>query len=112
MAYNPFHAFRKHQKALFAGLTILCMITFVMASGISGAGDAFSELQRLIGGKGRYPAVGTLYGKTIDVRDTRTLREQRRVADMYMRLAIHTAQSKIEKEIEGWMRRSDELTKS
>ena len=31
MAFNPFHAFRKHQKVVFAGLTIICMLTFVLA---------------------------------------------------------------------------------
>jgi hypothetical protein len=92
MAFNPFHAFRKHQKVIFAGLTILCMFTFVaMGSSFSGGGDFFSEVQRLFGGRGRAAEVATLYGKNIDNREIVNLREQRRIANVFMHSAIQTA---------------------
>src|SRR5205807_1951120 len=53
MAFNPFHGFRKHQKVVFAALTIVCMLTFVLASGVGMAGDFFSELSRWLGGQRR-----------------------------------------------------------
>ena len=50
MAFSPFSAFRKHQKVLFASLTVVCMLTFVLTSGVAGfGGDFFSELPRWLG---------------------------------------------------------------
>src|SRR5436190_1590334 len=95
MAYSPFHVFRKHQKAVFAALTIVCMLTFVMSSGLGGAGDAFVEIQRLLTGRGKYPEVGTLYGRTVDLREISILREQRRLANTYMAQAVNFASTKV-----------------
>ena len=33
MAFNPFHSFRKHQKVIFAVMTIICMFVFVLQFG-------------------------------------------------------------------------------
>ena len=50
MAFNPFHGFRKHQKVVFAMLTILCMLTFVLCSGMGG--DLGERIMYLFGGRG------------------------------------------------------------
>jgi hypothetical protein len=91
MAFNPFHAFRKHQKAFFAALTILCMVTFVLAGSMSGGGDFFWEMQRLLGGQGRYPTVATLYGKRIDVKELDEVRNQRVLANEYITRCVDAA---------------------
>src|SRR5579871_5700023 len=79
MAFNPFNAFRKHQKVLFAGLTIVCMFTFVLTSGVAGFGrDFFSELPRWLGvGRGKNPPVATVYGQKYGEMDLRLIRERR-----------------------------------
>lgn len=99
MAYNPFHAFRKHQKTVFAALTIVCMLTFVLASGVSGGGDFFSELTRWVSGRARANSVAQLYGKSIDAREIVLLREQRLKANQYMAYAVGTAQANIMKAV-------------
>src|SRR5215470_3535857 len=96
MAFNPFHAFRKHQKVVFAALTIICMLTFVMAGGSFAGGDFFSELTRMItGGRSRIPEVATVYGKRISDRDIQELRQQRRLANDFMLMAVSTARENI-----------------
>src|SRR6266702_208757 len=100
MAFNPFRAFRKHKRAIFAGLVIVSMITFVgISGGVSGAGDAFFELQRLFVGTGRYTKVATLYGSKVDIHDIDLLRRQRQIANDYMLRAVSLAQGLIIDEV-------------
>src|SRR3954469_18910689 len=84
MAFHPFHAFRKHQKVLFAGLTILCMFIFVLQFG---AGDLFSRLGMGRGGPGE-TTVATLYGKDVTQREFIGLEEQRAIANRFMKDAV------------------------
>src|SRR4051794_35464027 len=101
MAFNPFHAFRKHQKVVFAGLTILCMITFILTgSSLTGRGDFFDWVQTTLGGEGRYPQVASVYGKKIDQRDVGTLREQRMIASDYMQVASQIARGNLATELQ------------
>ena len=51
MAFNPFHAFRRYKKAAFAVLTIVCMFTFVLSSGIGGKSDFFDQITDLFTGR-------------------------------------------------------------
>jgi hypothetical protein len=88
MAFNPFHAFRKHQKVFFAALTIICMFTFVLSSGIAGRGDFFYEMAMLVGMRQRSTGLASLYGKDVEQVELRLLAEQRRVANQFMRAAI------------------------
>jgi hypothetical protein len=84
MAFNPFRAFRKHQKVLFAGLTILCMVTFVMC-GSMGKGDFFEAIAQMFTGRRRGDVVATLFGKDVTAKEIQDLRNQRRLADAYIR---------------------------
>jgi hypothetical protein len=88
MAYNPFHGFRKNQKAWFAGLTILSMVTFVLMSGTSTVLDLFRPL---FGSGDRTAEVATLYGKTVSVDEVRQLQYQRQVANEFMNRASVSA---------------------
>src|SRR5439155_5395389 len=93
-------AFRKHQKAVFAGLTIICMLTFVLASGVSGlgrdaGGDFFSEVTRWFGGRGRTTGVAKLYAGRVEQAQITLLRAQRRTANSYMASAIVLAHNNL-----------------
>src|SRR2546429_403645 len=93
MAFNPFHGFRKHQKAVFSGLTIICILPFVLSSGVSGltrdaGGDFFSEMTSWFGGRGRTTGVAKLYAGRVEQAQITLLRAQRRTADSYMTSAI------------------------
>ncbi len=46
MAYNPFDFFRKNQKILFAALTVMVMVMFILSFG---QGDFFSQFPQWIG---------------------------------------------------------------
>jgi hypothetical protein len=82
MAFNPFHRFRKHQKAFFAVLTIICMITFVFQFG---AGDPFTRIMGWFGYYGRKgDLVITLYGDRVYQRDLESLSRQRKLAQDFM----------------------------
>ena len=64
MAFNPFHAFRKYSKTMFAVLAIICMLTFVLSSGLSGKGnDFFTAIPEMFGGESKYPEIARLDGK-------------------------------------------------
>jgi hypothetical protein len=91
MAFSPFRAFRKHQKAFFAGLTIVCMLTFVLAGSMSRGGDFFSWISSLIGGS-REPKVAVLNGKPVYRAEILNLRNQRQLANQYMDLLTQQAQ--------------------
>ena len=50
MAFNQFHHFRRYSKVVFAGLAIICMVTFVLSSGM-GRGDIFTQFGDWPGGR-------------------------------------------------------------
>src|ERR1051325_10234929 len=55
MAFNPFRAFRKHQKVLMGGLVVMAMFVFVLTSSTPGTplNDLFVSLAHKFGfGKG------------------------------------------------------------
>ncbi len=78
MAFNPFHSFRKHQKAIFAVLTIVCMFVFILSFG---PGDMFSRGRNA---RERGELVTTLYGRKVYQGDMSRLRNQRRIANAFM----------------------------
>jgi hypothetical protein len=91
MAFNPFHAFRKHQKVIFAGLTILCMVTFVLAGAYgSRGGDFFGWLQGLVGNRSAN-SEARLYNKDVSPLEIQRLRQQRLIANQFMTMAVEQA---------------------
>src|SRR5262245_62214695 len=96
MAFNPFHAFRKYRKQAFAVLTIVCMLTFVMSSGIGGGGDFFDQVAGLFGGGrggrgGKGDEVALLNGKKLTAADLKQVRDQRQLANEYIIYAVSLA---------------------
>jgi hypothetical protein len=103
MAFNPFRAFRKHQKVMFAALTILCMMTFVLCGSIGGdLGERIVSLFR-----GRAGQVATLYGKAIDYRDLNHVRYQRQLANAFMATAIERARGNVFGDVLGKLKGQD-----
>ena len=83
MAFNPFRGFRKQQKVLFAILTIICMITFVLSSGM-GRGDALDTIVNWFGGGKQGEVVTTLYGDKVHTNELGEQACQRRLANTFM----------------------------
>lgn len=90
MAFHPFGFFRKRQKTLLAGLTILSMFIFIL-TGFSG-----SIVDRVngwfgAGGRGDKSEVTKLDGTVITVSDVEHARLNRRIADAFMMRAVASA---------------------
>src|SRR5262245_39133664 len=81
MAFNPFHGFRKHSKVIFAILTIICMITFILSFG---RGDFFEWLVGLVGAGKKGEVVTTLYGNKVYARQKEERADDRRIANEFM----------------------------
>src|SRR5947208_13547791 len=90
MAFNPFHGFRKHSKVIFAILTIICMITFILSSGL-GRGDFFDWLVGLVGASSRQgEVVTTLYGDKVHESQLGERERLRRIASDFVASAVLT----------------------
>lgn len=87
MAFNPFRGFRKQQKVIFAILTIICMLTFVLAGNFRG-GDALDWIVGLFGGGKKGEVVATLYGNKVYLNELDQQRSQRRLANTFMVAAL------------------------
>lgn len=94
MAFNPFHSFRRHQKVIFAGLTILCMGIFVLSSGMGG-GDFFSQLGQWTLRRGHKDAVATLYGRDVDRSTLQQVQHRREWANRYITMLTSMARNQI-----------------
>ncbi|MGE3808009.1 MAG: hypothetical protein AB7K24_25385, partial [Gemmataceae bacterium] len=83
MAFNPLRSFRRNQKTLLAGLTIMCMFIFVLQFS-AGGGDFFDQVTNWIGYSGRSEYAGNLYGHVVTGRDIELLQMRRQLANEYM----------------------------
>lgn len=89
MAFNPFHRFRKHQKAVFAVLTIICMFVFVLQFG---RGDAIERLMNAFGaGRARGEYVTTLNGKKIYEQELTRTERNRQIANIFLNVVMQLA---------------------
>src|SRR3954452_3561187 len=85
MAFNPFHGFRKHRRVIFAILTIICMLTFVLAGNFRGA-DAFDWLLSKLGASKRQGEVVTvMYGDKVYEGEVQSRERLRRNASDFVR---------------------------
>jgi hypothetical protein len=98
MAFNPFHGFRKHNKVVFAGLTILCMFVFVLSSGMGG-GDFFTQITDAISGRMKRTTLVSLDGEQFSARDIDLVNYQRRMANDYMDGAIAVARNGLDQRL-------------
>jgi hypothetical protein len=101
MAFNPFSGFRRHQKLLMASVLLLCMITFVLCTGVGG--DLSQRLLEIV--RPRHGKVwAKLDGHSIYGDDLEALRRQRNLANEFMlravRIAMTTADQWVKQETE------------
>ncbi len=100
MAFNPLHALRKRQKSMMAALVLVCMVTFILSSGIGGGGDFFDWLRATVTGSARANEVATVYGNPIDDKEFLRLRNQRMLAHQYMALASQQAMMQVQEQLQ------------
>src|SRR6185437_7411094 len=85
MAFHPFRYFRKHQKAFFAVMLIVCMITFVFSFG---AADPIQTALRSMGMAHHGDEVLQLYGKSIHTDDLDKTRMRRQLANEFLKYGV------------------------
>src|SRR4051812_16181475 len=106
MAYNPFDFFRKHQKVLFAVVSVIIMFVFVLQAGVSGGGDFFQAFPRWLA---KFQTSGdtmaVIDGSTIKESQLRDVSVERNLANGYMiqaaNKALEASAKAAEKEVEG-----------
>ena len=104
MAFNPFTAFRKHKKVIFAMLTILCMVTFVLCSGF---GDASQWLFGLLGVSSRQGDVVTeLYGKEVYEGEINERARLRQIASQVTQIGVARSNAKLGEELIAYLSRT------
>ena len=87
MAFNPFISFRKHQRFWMATVLLLTMITFVLCTGVGG-----DLSERIIGWfRPREPAIVSVAGKKFSSKDMHDLKDQRNMANEFMKRACELA---------------------
>lgn len=91
MAFNPLHNFQKYKKIWMASVLLICMFSFVLCSGVGGAGqgDAGGWILALFRSKGT--VLARVDGTNIYSEDLREMKAQRNVADKFMRKATASA---------------------
>lgn len=108
MAFNPFHAFRRHQKVIFAILTIVAMVTFIFCSGVPGTKDFFLEsIPEWVGLRTRARTITELYGHRITDLEIAQAREQRMVGRQAVATGFMIALRKLDQEEQEVMRKQD-----
>ncbi|MCI0637780.1 MAG: hypothetical protein L0Y72_22895 [Gemmataceae bacterium] len=88
MAYNPFASFRKNQKFWMAVVLLLCMVTFVLCTGVQG--DLSDRLLKLFGGH-RGTELARLDGRRVYSKELNELKLQRDMANDFMKFACRRA---------------------
>src|SRR5208283_5839813 len=94
MAYNPFRAFRKHQKVLMAGMVLVAMVTFVLTGSLTGRGDFFDWFASIFTGRVSRNTVITIDGKDIDILKLREISQHRQIANQFMSAATSEVMAK------------------
>jgi hypothetical protein len=96
MAFSLIHNFRKYQKFWMASILLLCMITFVLCTGVGG--DLSDFLIKMFGTRRGTP-VAQVNGYNVYLKELEDLRLRRNVADVFMRSATRLAIEGLEKRL-------------
>ena len=102
MAFNPFDVFRRNQRILFAILTVIIMIMFVLSSGLGGKADFFDWLPAVLARKAQYGDVmAVVDGRKVTTSDLGKLQVNRVLANEYMANAALIATGKLAEYVRG-----------
>lgn len=99
MAFNPFEAFRKRSKAIFAVVGIVVMFTFVLSAGTGGKTDFFGQLGSIFSGSRQGATAAEIYGDSITAGQLEELRRQRLAANSFMMLATNAGYINVARDI-------------
>lgn len=88
MAFNPFTSFRKYQKFWMATILLLCMVTFVLCTGVGG--DLSDRLLGWFRGREGSP-LAVVNGRKLYTKDFNDLKEQRNIANEFMKKAVEAS---------------------
>jgi hypothetical protein len=100
MAFNPFHGFRKHQRALLVALAVTAMFSFILCSGVAGSGrdDFFSVIMSIFGANRRQGDVVTkLYGDKVYSSQLNETMNLRRLADDFVKESLKNSLQDVRK---------------
>lgn len=92
MAFNPFTSFRKHQKVWMATVLLLCMVTFVLCTGVGG--DLSERLLNFFRPRSG-SVMAELDGRTIYSDDLQRIKDQRKMAEKFVRMAMEVVITRI-----------------
>ncbi|MCZ2343789.1 MAG: hypothetical protein LC104_18630 [Bacteroidales bacterium] len=96
MAFNPFDVFRRNQRIIFAGLTVVIMFMFVLSSGLGGKSDFFEWLPSLVAQKVQSGDVlAVVNGKKVYESELNQLATNRVLANEYMANAALVSTNKL-----------------
>jgi hypothetical protein len=97
MAFHPFTWFRKHQKVIFAILTIVCMFVFILQFG---PGDPFTKAMSWFGMRGsKGQLVAKIHGDKVYESDLSDLQRRRQLANQFLGAAASTGASMAQAEL-------------
>src|SRR5262245_18385983 len=106
MKHSPFTRFRKHAKVMFAIVTIISMVTFVLAGGFGG-GDAFQWFLTKVGASNKLGKVITkLYGDKVYEDEIRIQVGKRQTANELLKRALSEGLVNVFKEVQTAFARS------
>lgn len=98
MAFNPFTSFRKYQKFWMATILLVCMITFVLCTGVGGdLGDRIINLFRSREGQ----TYAKLDGRNLSSAELHDLKTQRNIANEFIRRACELSLKNLDAEIQA-----------
>lgn len=84
MAFNPFRNFQKNQKYWMAAILLMCMLTFVLCTGVQG--DLGARLLELFNAnRAAGEPVLEISNRTVRYRELEDLKARRNIADEFMK---------------------------
>jgi hypothetical protein len=82
MAFNPFRNFQKNRKYWMAGVLLMCMLTFVVCTGVGG--DLSERILQIFNARAQGEEILKLNGRTVKEKELRDLKERREIAQKFM----------------------------
>src|SRR5262249_25475287 len=97
MAFHPFRTFTKNKKFWMAMATLMCMVTFVLCTGVGG--DLSDRLLSWFRPRGK--EIAKVDGRSYYFNEMQEIRTQRNIANEFMRKATQYAIMRIEEEVKA-----------
>ncbi len=98
MAFHPLRTFQKNRKFWMASILLMCMVTFVLCTGLGG-GDFGEWIMGIIRGRSGIDVV-ELADRTYTSKELDDLKMNRDIANEFMRASIHVVLDQIDRQLE------------